>query len=173
MGDDTGLYRVRMPDGSLMQNQLTSLPGNDTRVRTAQGFYMGNPTYASYYRERRVTMMMSSSSFSPKHAETTTSSNQIIVVLTRPANPRKKDCDEHFGLTDEGLDPSADGGKCPSMLASYLEPAPGPPGQASGQFRNTQQSRYLPRVPTVSLLYEWALVRSTFGDNSPSDNGSR
>ena len=55
MGDDTVLYQVRMPDGSLMQNQLTSLPGNDTRVRTAQGFYMGNPTYASYYRERRVT----------------------------------------------------------------------------------------------------------------------
>ena len=55
MGDDTVLYQVRMPDGSLMQNQLTSLPGNDTRVRTAQGFYMGSPTYASYYRERRVT----------------------------------------------------------------------------------------------------------------------
>ncbi len=55
LGDDTVLYQVRMPDGSLMQNQLTSLPGNDTRVRTAQGFYMGNPTYASYYRERKVT----------------------------------------------------------------------------------------------------------------------
>ena len=57
MGDDTVLYQVRMPDGSLMQNQLTSLPGNDTRVRTAQGFYMGNATYASYYRERRVSEM--------------------------------------------------------------------------------------------------------------------
>ena len=57
MGDDTVLYQVRMLDGSLMQNQLTSLPGNDTRVRTAQGFYMGNATYASYYRERRVSEM--------------------------------------------------------------------------------------------------------------------
>ena len=29
-----------------MQNQLTSLPGNGTRIRTAQGLYAGNPSYA-------------------------------------------------------------------------------------------------------------------------------
>ena len=51
--DDTVLYQVRL-NGDLLQNQLTSLPGNDTRIRTAQGLYAGNPTYASFYRERKV-----------------------------------------------------------------------------------------------------------------------
>ena len=53
IGDDTVLYQVRL-NGDLTQNQLTSLPGNGTRVRTAQGLYAGNPTYASFYRERKV-----------------------------------------------------------------------------------------------------------------------
>ena len=53
LGDDTVLYQVRM-NGALMQNQLTSLPGNGTRIRTAQGLYAGNPSYASFYRERKV-----------------------------------------------------------------------------------------------------------------------
>lgn len=51
IGDDTVLYRVGA--GTVYQNQLTTLPGNGTRVRTAQGFYNGVPTYASYYRETR------------------------------------------------------------------------------------------------------------------------
>ncbi len=51
IGDDTVLYRVGA--GTLYQNQLTTLPGNGTRVRTAQGFFNGTPTYASYYRETR------------------------------------------------------------------------------------------------------------------------
>ena len=55
IGDDTVLYQVRMEDGSLIQNQYTTLPGNGTRVRTAQGFFMGQPTYLSYYRENKVT----------------------------------------------------------------------------------------------------------------------
>lgn len=55
IGDDTVLYQVRMEDGSLIQNQYTTLPGNGTRVRSAQGFFMGQPTYLSYYRETKVT----------------------------------------------------------------------------------------------------------------------
>ena len=51
IGDDTVLYRVGA--GTLFQNQLTTLPGNGTRVRTAQGFFNGAPAYASYYRETR------------------------------------------------------------------------------------------------------------------------
>jgi hypothetical protein len=61
LGDDAVVYQVRLfPGGPLLQNQLTSLPGDDTRVRTAQGFNPflpeGLPTwsYASFYRERKV-----------------------------------------------------------------------------------------------------------------------
>jgi hypothetical protein len=61
IGDDSVLYQVRLHEGGpLMQNQLTTLPGDGTRVRTAQGFVPflppGVPTwaYASYYRERKV-----------------------------------------------------------------------------------------------------------------------
>ena len=39
IGDDTVLYSVRIPDalgGGINQNQLTTLPGNGVRVRTAQ-----------------------------------------------------------------------------------------------------------------------------------------
>jgi len=64
IGDDTVLYQVRFPPqfgGGLVQNQLTSVPGNGLRVRTAQLFGVDsfktlNPisTGASYYRERRV-----------------------------------------------------------------------------------------------------------------------
>lgn len=53
-GDNTVLYQVYLPDGTLMQNQLTSLPTDTTRVRTAQGFFNNQPTYASYYRETKV-----------------------------------------------------------------------------------------------------------------------
>jgi len=53
IGDDTVLYRVG--DSPIFQNQLTTLPGNGTRVRTAQGFsFSGSlPTYGSYYRETK------------------------------------------------------------------------------------------------------------------------
>ena len=53
IGDDTVLYRVG--DRPIFQNQLTTLPGNGTRVRTAQGFsFVGSlPSYGSYYRETK------------------------------------------------------------------------------------------------------------------------
>ncbi len=54
ISDDTVLYQVRLEDGSLTQNQLTSLPTENNRIRTAQGMFMGNPTYASFYRETKV-----------------------------------------------------------------------------------------------------------------------
>ena len=44
-----------MGDSPIFQNQLTTLPGNGTRVRTAQGFsFSGSlPSYGSYYRETK------------------------------------------------------------------------------------------------------------------------
>ncbi|EEZ39267.1 hypothetical protein IHC93_17780 [Photobacterium damselae subsp. damselae] len=97
IGDDTVLYQVRMSDGSLMQNQLTSLPPNDTRVRTAQGFFMNTPTYASYYRERKVTK--------EEFFELITQYRQEYQILETDHcaydsgnQPSQTTCDEHFEL---------------------------------------------------------------------------
>ena len=52
--EHTVLYRVG-DSPTIYQNQLTTLPGNGTRVRTAQGFNFATllPDYASYYRETK------------------------------------------------------------------------------------------------------------------------
>ena len=62
IGEDTVVYQVAIPAGNpyglppmLLQNQLTTLPGNNSRVRTAQGFApFSGPSYASFYREKKV-----------------------------------------------------------------------------------------------------------------------
>ena len=59
LGDDTVVYSVKLPahlGAGFNQNQLTTLPGNGVRVRTAQGFSFGaeQPEYASYYREYKL-----------------------------------------------------------------------------------------------------------------------
>jgi hypothetical protein len=41
-------------ENMIYQNQLTTLPNNTTRIRTAQGFYNGFSTYVSYYREIKI-----------------------------------------------------------------------------------------------------------------------
>ena len=98
IGDDTVLYQVRMPDGGLMQNQLTSLPVDGVRVRTAQGFYLNTPTYASYYRERKVTQ----EEFF-ELMEQTRQEYQILIEDQCARDSAGADsnltCDEHFGLT--------------------------------------------------------------------------
>ncbi|PSV06542.1 hypothetical protein C0W96_08770 [Photobacterium kishitanii] len=97
IGDDSVLYQVRMPDGSIMQNQLTTLPPNDTRVRTAQGFFSGSPTYASYYRERKVTK----TEFFQLLAEARTEYNILATDHCGYDNtnqPSQTTCDDHFGL---------------------------------------------------------------------------
>ena len=61
--EDTVVYQVAIPAGNpfglppmLLQNQLTTLPGDNSRVRTAQGFApFSGPSYASFYREKKVT----------------------------------------------------------------------------------------------------------------------
>ena len=60
VGEDRVLYQVVFDSppfqGNLMQSQLTTLPGDDSRVRTAQGFNVvtGSPSYSSFYRETKV-----------------------------------------------------------------------------------------------------------------------
>ena len=59
LGDDTVVYSVKLPahlGAGFNQNQLTTLPGNGVRVRTAQGFSFGAelPDYASFYREYKL-----------------------------------------------------------------------------------------------------------------------
>ena len=57
---DRVLYQVHFATapfgGNLMSSHLTTLPGNDTRVRTAQGFNVVTElaSYASFYRETKV-----------------------------------------------------------------------------------------------------------------------
>ncbi|WP_258179374.1 hypothetical protein [Photobacterium phosphoreum] len=97
IGDDTVLYQVRMPDGSIMQNQLTTLPPNDSRVRTAQGFFSGSSTYASYYRERKVTQeeffqLLAAARIEYNILETD------HCGYDNANQPSQTTCDEHFGL---------------------------------------------------------------------------
>lgn len=60
---DTIRYRVKSREVSfngttfpaqLVQQQMTTYPTPNTRVRTAQGFFAGNSTYGSYYRESKI-----------------------------------------------------------------------------------------------------------------------
>ena len=53
-GDNTIVYTVGTEQTGLFQNQLTTLPTRNGRVRTAQGFGANVPTYASFYRETKV-----------------------------------------------------------------------------------------------------------------------
>ncbi|MCP4955112.1 MAG: hypothetical protein GY919_05750 [Photobacterium aquimaris] len=97
IGDDTVLYQVRMPDGGIMQNQLTTLPPNDTRVRTAQGFFNGNPTYASYYRERKVTEAEFFQLLAAARAEYNILETDYC-GYDNTNQPSQTTCDDHFGL---------------------------------------------------------------------------
>lgn len=54
LGDNTIVYTVGDNVFGLFQNQLTTLPGRESRVRTAQGFGGGQPSYASFYRETKI-----------------------------------------------------------------------------------------------------------------------
>ena len=97
------LYQVRLFDqGPLLQNQLTTLPGDETRVRTAQGFAPFLPpglptwTYASYYRERKV----SRDEFYAELAQTR--EDYSILESDHCAYdsvnaPSGVSCDDHFG----------------------------------------------------------------------------
>ena len=54
LGDNTIVYTVGTEATGLFQNQLTTLPDRNSRVRTAQGFGGSQPSYASFYRETKI-----------------------------------------------------------------------------------------------------------------------
>jgi len=103
LGDDSVLYQVRLFDqGPLLQNQLTSLPGNGTRIRTAQGI---NPfaeeedpswTYASFYRERKVSRDEFYSALAATRADYSILEDDYCGYDNTNA-PSGVTCDEHFG----------------------------------------------------------------------------
>ena len=97
MGENSVLYQVYLPDGSIMQNQLTTLPPNDTRVRTAQGFFMDQPTYASFYREKKVTK----EEFMQQLADTRADYailEEDFCGYDSGGQPSQVTCTEHFGV---------------------------------------------------------------------------
>ena len=96
LNDDTVLYQVRL-NGDLLQNQLTSLPGNGTRIRTAQGLYAGNPTYASYYRERKVSREEFFELLDAKRAEYNILESDHC-GFNDGNQPSGTTCEEHFAM---------------------------------------------------------------------------
>ena len=96
LNDDTILYQVRL-NGDLLQNQLTSLPGNRTRIRTAQGLYGGNPTYVSFYRERKVSREQFFALMNEKRAEYNILEADHC-AFNDGNQPSETTCEEHFQM---------------------------------------------------------------------------
>ena len=65
LGDKTIVYTVGTNETGLFQNQLTTLPSRDNRVRTAQGFGGNQPSYASFYREQKSARQLTRKATSP------------------------------------------------------------------------------------------------------------
>jgi len=103
LGDDSVLYQVRLfEQGPLIQNQLTTLPGDNTRVRTAQGFAPFLPpglptwTYASYYRERKVSRDEFYAALAQTREEYSILESDYCAYDSVNA-PSGVSCDDHFG----------------------------------------------------------------------------
>lgn len=104
MGDDTVVYAVKLPEqfgGKFNQNQLTTLPGNGVRVRTAQGFdFDEQPSFASFYRE----VKMDKADWLAKLAEVRAGVNVLAsdecawVTGAGTTDPSGVTCEEHFGF---------------------------------------------------------------------------
>jgi len=101
-GDDTVLYQVKLPaafGGGFNQNQLTTLPGNGVRVRTAQGFdFAGQAAYSSFYRE---TKLASQEEWLEKLAEIRASAGILPAdhcAYDSSNMPSGVTCEEHFGF---------------------------------------------------------------------------
>lgn len=101
--DDTVIYTVKLPanfGGGFNQNQLTSLPGNGIRVRTAQGFdFAGKPSYASFYREYKEA---SRESWIKKLKDIRAKTNILPLDecgFTSSNTPSGTNCTNHFGFT--------------------------------------------------------------------------
>lgn len=102
LGDDTVIYAVKLPEaygGGFNQNQLTTLPGNGVRVRTAQGFdFLGMPSYASFYRE---SLLSNQSTWLAKLSEVRTQLNitdSDLCGWDSSNTPSGVSCEDHFGF---------------------------------------------------------------------------
>jgi len=102
LGDDTVVYAVKLPaafGGGFNQNQLTTLPGNGVRVRTAQGFdFAGQPSYVSFYRE---TKLADKAAFEAKLAEVRAATSILAADycgFDSSNAPSGVTCQEHFGF---------------------------------------------------------------------------
>ncbi len=101
LGDDTVIYSVRIPEsmgGGINQNQLTTLPGNGVRVRTAQGFSFGaeQPSYASFYRETKITKDEWLAKLKAVRAANNILASDECAWVTGGASGTT--CSEHFGF---------------------------------------------------------------------------
>lgn len=101
-GNDTVLYQVKLPasfGGGFIQNQLTTLPGNDIRVRTAQGFAVPEaPNSASFYREYKLATQ---AAFSTQLAAIRAEANVLpsdYCAWDSNGLPSGVTCEEHFGF---------------------------------------------------------------------------
>ena len=101
LGDDTVIYSVRIPEsmgGGINQNQLTTLPGNGVRVRKAQGFSFGaeQPSYASFYRETKITKDEWLAKLKEVRAANNILASDECAWITGGASGTT--CSEHFGF---------------------------------------------------------------------------
>ena len=69
LGDNTIVYTVGTEATGLFQNQLTTLPSREKRVRTAQGFSGGQPSYSSFYRETKISATVDDKGYVVKTAK--------------------------------------------------------------------------------------------------------
>ena len=102
IGSDRVLYQVNFAsvpfEGNLMQSQLTTLPGNDTRVRTAQGFNVVTtaPSYSSFYRETKVTSEEFFEQIEATRLEYNILPEDECAWDGVTNNPSNTDCETHF-----------------------------------------------------------------------------
>ncbi len=109
LGDDTVRYKVVYSEnnpppydelfgGNIMQNQLTTLTPDGVRVRTAQGFNVatGLPSYASFYRETRVTEAEFWVALDAARAEYSIREEDECAWDGVTKGPSGTDCETHF-----------------------------------------------------------------------------
>ncbi|KAK3289043.1 hypothetical protein CYMTET_3506 [Cymbomonas tetramitiformis] len=170
IGNHSILYAVKTPDYAAMgvpsysayselyiQNQLTTLPGNGIRVRTAQGFAFGTqqPNSVSYYREYRVA---DEDAWLEKLQEVRSSANihsEDMCAFDSDGAVADPNCYEHFQMGDGTLDGSVtcedmnggDASRCSSSSPSLPPPLPRAP---SFPHPPPSPSPLLPRPPPPS-----------------------
>lgn len=100
---DTVVYRVQFPDPPfLLQNQLTTLPNDQIRIRSAQGFSVPTQetSYLSYYRERKVTREEFYEALEQARADYNILPSDECGYDGTSNGPTGIDCETHFSDTE-------------------------------------------------------------------------